>query len=168
MKEMVKTMIEWLVPSLTSVLCVVLGFVGDRWLSSLDKRPKLYFSMCSTPDEMVDDYDIRTKYSSTEYSVEIFNMGTQPIILETFSLEYKEMTIPCVVADEDRIIPPYKNIRYILNQQEADSLMHWCKKYEFKKCNVAAYCIDGKKVKSTLEVPLIHIRASFARQVENA
>ena len=160
-------MLEWVVSSITSVLCVILGFLLDRWLANREKKPKLVFSMCSTPSDMVDAYETRTKYSNTEYSIEIFNVGQQPVIIDSFELLYKNMTVTCTVPDEDRIVAPYKNIQIVLNQQEADSLLYWCKKYDFDKCSVRVYFMGGKTFTSTLEVPLIHIRAEFARNIED-
>ena len=146
-----------------SVGCVVLGWFLSECTASLREKPKISFAMCSTPEVELTEKEYRTKTSPSEYSIEIFNTGKEPIILESFSMDYKEMTIPVSLFNDDRVIKPYHSVKCVVMQQDADTLLFYCEKYEFKKCKITAYDINGKIRKSKLELPLIHLRASFAK-----
>ena len=54
---------------------------------------------------------------------------------------------------------------YTLMEQESESLEWHCKQLDFSYCKVIAYSIDGKRVTGKLDVPLIQIRASVAREM---
>ena len=44
-------------------------------------------------------------------------------------------------------------------EQEADALQHHCNQEKFETCDVTAYSVEGKKIKTKLWVPLFYIRA---------
>lgn len=156
MLELLKTLFENLVGGLFSGL-------GDK----LKNKPKLCFKMVSTPDEELSEKELRTKTSPSEYGIEIFNLGETPVVIESISLMHKKRTITdCFLDNESRVVEPYHNVVYTMIEQEADALEWHCKQDYFEECDVTAYCIDGKKIKSKLEVPLIALRAEFAASQE--
>ena len=165
-------MIEEVIGAVISIVSVIIGIVINRVITLQDRKPKVCCSLTHTPDEDVIEVEGRTKTSQTEYSVEIFNLGTEPIIFDLFRIYYKKkketMIVDCPVLENDRIIMPYKSVIYILEQQDLGNLMFWCKKFDFKKCKVLIYCVDGKTIKSQINLCEIQQRASFERQIEES
>ncbi len=157
---------EIVIGSIVSVGSVVLGWFLNEFTTSLREKPKISFAMCSTPENELTEKELRTKTSSSEYTIEIFNTGKKPVVLESFTMDYKEMSIPYTLYDKDRIIKPYDSVKCAVMQEDAETLLFFCKKYGFKKCGVTAFDINGKKRKSKLELPLIHLCASFAKNTD--
>jgi hypothetical protein len=54
---------------------------------------------------------------------------------------------------------PSESFTYTLMEQEADALQHHCNQEKFETCDVTAYSVDGKKIKTKLWIPLFYIRA---------
>lgn len=139
----------------------------DKLSASMQEKPKLNFQMVSTPDDELTEKGLRTKTSPSDYGVEIFNIGEKTLIVESLNISYKGKTISDYFLDGDeRIIEPNHNVVYTLMEQDASALEWHCKQSYFEECDITAYCIDGKKIKGKLEVPLIAIRAKFANSLQ--
>lgn len=133
--------------------------LGDK----LKNKPKLCFNMVSTPDDELNEKELRPKTSPSEYGIEIFNLGEKPVVIESISLMHKKKIIAdCFLDNKSRVIEPFYNVVYTMMEQETDALEWHCKQDYFEECDVIAYCVDGKKIKGKLKVPLIAIRAEFA------
>lgn len=153
------------------IIIAIVSLVGGWFLNELStsrrEKPKLRFQMVYTPDDELSEKGLRTKSSPSEYGIEIFNLGEKPIAIESISLMNKNTTIAdCFLSDDSRVIEPFHNLIYTLMEQEANALEWHCKNKYFEECDVIANCVDGKHIKSQLEVPLIAIRAKIAASQE--
>ena len=146
-----------------TILSGVLGIIGTLlgaalgWLlNSLSLKPKLCFVLKEqqNKDELTSK-ELRNKYSDSDYTVEIFNLGSTPVAVGTFGIYYKKTTL-LDGADIDKIIKPYETIVYELNEQNIDTIRYHCKKSGIKKCDVIAYDVTGKRIKSVLDTTLLH------------
>ena len=109
------------------------------------------------------DYDVfswKTKTSLSEHGIEIYNTGKNPFILESFELCYKnKLLVDCHIVENAKVLMPSESFTYTLMEQEADALQHHCNQEKFETCDVTAYSVEGKKIKTKLWVPLFYIRA---------
>ena len=165
-------MIDEIIGAAISIVSVIIGIIINRFITLQDRKPKVCCSLTHTPDEEVIEAEARTKTSQTEYSVEIFNLGTQPVIFDIFRIYYKRkkqsMIVDCPILEDNRVVMPYKSVIYILEQQDLRNLMFWCKKFNFRKCKVLIYCVDGKTIKSKIDLWEIQQRASSEKQLEES
>ena len=131
----------------------------------LSSKPRLQFAITGTRPSELDDKECRTKYSNSDYSIEIYNLGPTPFILDRFTLVHKKgMLIECPVTEEDKTLSQQKNMLYILQEQDAKTLHWFCKWYKFKKCKVRAYDITGKCIKAKLDVSGITFQAQISAE----
>lgn len=138
------------------------GWSLNEYSTFRRERPKLRFQMMHTPENTLTEKTLRTKTSISEYSIEIFNVGKNTFILDYFSLIYKDkLLIDCFIDADKRVILPNENIVYTLMEQDTNALQYHCNQYQFEKCDVIAYSIDGKKAKGKLELPLFTLQANF-------
>lgn len=138
------------------------GWFLNEYSTFRRERPKLCFQMTHTPENALTEKTLRTKTSISEYSIEIFNVGKNTFILDYFSLIYKDkLLIDCFIDANKRVILPNENIVYTLMEQDTNALQYHCNQYQFEKCDVIAYSIDGKKAKGKLELPLFTLQANF-------
>lgn len=138
------------------------GWFLNEYSTFRRERPKLCFQMMYTPEYTLTEKTLRTKTSISEYSIEVFNVGKNTFILDYFSLLYKDKLLVDFFIDVDkRVILPNENIVYTLMEQDINALQYHCNQYQFEKCDVIAYSIDGKKVKEKLEVPLFTLQTNF-------
>ena len=137
----------------------------DIIVDELSSKPRLQFRITGTcPSELVDK-ELRTKYSNSDYSIEIYNLGPTPFILERFTLVHKKgMCIECPVSEVDKTISQQKNMVYILQEQDADNLRRFCKRDRINKCEVWAYDITGKRIKTKLDVSGITFQAQISAE----
>ena len=143
------------------VVGVIIGWGLNELTITFRKRPKLCFQMVSTPDEELTKKEYRVKESPSEHGIEIFNVGEKPFVLENLEVYHKKkLLVNCNMPESDRIILPFHNAIYTLSEQEANALEKQCQEEHFKKCQVIAYSIDGKKVKGILPVPAFAISAN--------
>ena len=83
-----------------------------------------------------------------------------PFILESFELCYKnKLLVDCHIVENAKVLMPSESFTYTLMEQEADALQHHCNQEKFETCDVTAYSVEGKKIKTKLWVPLFYIRA---------
>ena len=131
----------------------------------LSSKPRLQFAITGTRPSELDDKELRTKYSNSDYSIEIYNLGPTPFILDRFSLVHKKgMLIECPVTEVDKTLSQQKNMVYILQEQDAETLRRFCKRDKFKKCKVWAYDITGKCIKAKLDVSGITFQAQISAE----
>lgn len=137
----------------------------DIIVDVLSSKPRLQFAIIGTRPSELDDKEFRTKYSNSDYSIEIYNLGPTPFILDRFTLMHKKgMLIECPVTEEDKTLSQQKNMVYILQEQDAETLHWFCKKNRPKKCKVLAYDIAGKCIKTKLDVSGITFQAQISAE----
>ncbi len=137
----------------------------DIIVDKLSSKPRLQFAITGTRPSELDDKELRTKYSNSDYSIEIYNLGPTPFILDRFTLVHKKgMLIECPVSEEDKTISQQKNMVYILQEQDADTLRWFCKRDRFNKCEIWAYDITGKRIKTKLDVSGITFQAQISAE----
>lgn len=143
-----------------TVIGTVLGCGLTYFMTAWRERPKLCFSMVSTPDSELIEKELRTKTSLSENGIEIYNVGGKPFILESFSLLHKgKLLVDCRFWDGAKIIPPYQSVVYTLDEQESDALQWHYNQNLFESCDVVACSIDKKELKGSLETPIFALRA---------
>lgn len=147
---------------------VTLGWCLNLFTDMRKSRPKLFFQMSLVPSDEQIDKELRTKTSDSDYSIEVYNLGEKPFVLESFEITYKKfynlkekMAIYCSIPKEECVILPYHSVEHILKEEDADTLLYFCKLFHFDKCRIVAYGIDGKKAKGDLDVLFIKTRASI-------
>lgn len=135
----------------------------DIIVDKLSSKPRLQFAITGTRPSELDDKELRTKYSNSDYSIEIYNLGPTPFILDQFVLVHKKgLYIQCPVTEEDKTLSQQKNMVYILQEQDAETLRWFCKRDRFNKCEVWAYDINGKRIKTKLDVSGITFQAQLS------
>ena len=159
-------MFELICNGLFTLLGVFIGWFLNQVSSARQARPRLCFSLCNTSQDELIEKELRTKTSTSDYGIEIYNVGQTPFILDYFELCHKrKLVVDCRPSGEDSRILPYQSITDTLMEQESESLEWHCKQLDFSYCKVIAYSIDGKRVTGKLDVSLIQIRASVAREM---
>ncbi len=142
-----------------SVGCVIIGWVLNEISTKVREKPKLCFLLTDTPETELTEKSLRTKTSPSEYGVEIYNLGHNPVILEQFSLNAKKTRmVDCIITDEERTILPYKSIIYTLDEQEANALLHHCKRMRIENCKVVALDVRGKRMTGKLDLGILGLR----------
>lgn len=145
-----------------SVGCVIIGWMLNEASAKLREKPKLCFRLTGTPEAELTEKSLRTKTSPSEYGVEIYNLGHNPVILEQFSLNAKKTRmVDCFIADEERTILPYKSIIYTLDEQEANALLRHCKRLRIENCKVAAVDVSGKRIAGKMDLGIIGLRVKL-------
>jgi hypothetical protein len=71
---------------LFTLLGVIIGWGLNELSTVLRSKPKLSFQMVGTPDAELVENELRTKTSSSECGIEIFNICQKPFVLESFAL----------------------------------------------------------------------------------
>lgn len=152
-----------IVQAATGLLGVIIGWMLNEFSTKRREKPKLCFNLISTPDTELTEKKLRTKTSFSDYSIEIYNIGQSPFILESIALVYeKEILVDCPIDGQDNTIMPYKRLLYTLMEQDANALEHHCRKERFKHCTVCAYDIEGTCYKAKLDVAWIYFRTKFS------
>lgn len=155
-------MVEVLGNGIFALLGVLAGWLLNEFSTNRRLRPRLCFKLTNTPNDELVDNDLRTKTSSSEYSIEIFNIGQSPFILDNFGLyNRKKILVDCHILDEEKVIMPYSSKRYILSEQELNALERHCEEKSLKHCKVLAWDVDGKKIKTKIDVSWITLRAEL-------
>ena len=143
----------------------VVGIFVDKLGAASASKSKLQFAITGTRPSELDDKELRTKYSNSDYSIEIYNLGSTPFILDRFTLVHKKgMCIECSVCEEDKTVSQQKNMVYILQEQDAETLRWFCIRDRFNKCQVWAYDITGKCIKTKLDVSSVTFQAQISAE----
>lgn len=152
-----------IVQVVTGLLGVIIGWMLNEFSTKRREKPKLCFNLISTPDTELTEKELRTKTSSSDYSIEIYNVGQNPYILERIALFYeKKLLVDCPIDGQYNTIMPYKRLLYTFMEQDANALEHHCRKEHFKHCTVFAYDIEGTCYKAKLDVALIYFRTKLS------
>lgn len=142
-----------------SVGCVIIGWMLNEAGAKLRENPKLCFRLTYTPEAELTEKSLRTKTSSSDYGVEIYNLGHNPVILEQFSLNVKKTRmVDCFIEDEKRTILPYKSIICTLAEQDADALLYHCKRLHTENCKVVAVDVSGKRIVGKMDLGIISLQ----------
>lgn len=150
-----------LICAFIGVIGVVLGWLLNELTMAHREKPKLCFQMASMEDEPLTEKKFFVKDGPSEHAIEIYNIGIKPFLINSFSICFKgKVLVDCHIYDEKCVLVPYQKTEYILTQQEAEVLQKKCNVEHFEKCEIIAYSIDGKKVRSEIAVPIFTIRAS--------
>lgn len=153
--------ISVIIGGLFTILGVIIGWILNEVSTERRLKPKLCFKLNATPDCDLVEEGLRTKTSSSEYSIEIFNVGQTPVVLESFGLYLKKcILIQCFLCNENMTILPYRNCTYVLTQQDAEALVWHCKKEGFKRCRIIASFMDGEKCHADIDLSWIYMRTS--------
>lgn len=144
--------INMVVSGFFGLVGVLLGWILNQLSQYFENKPKLAF-VISISKEPVSPTELRTKTSSSEYVLEMVNIGKVPVILNQVSICYNEKTlIDCFLDDSQRMIMPNQSKSYQLMEQDRNTLQWNCDKYLFQYCYVTAYCYDGEEIKEKLDV----------------
>lgn len=139
----------------------ILGWVLNVLYENKVKKVKLCYSLqqlANVEDNV--NLELRTKYSDSDYCIEIYNVGSTPIVLEQISLRYeKKVIVDCIITDENKTIQPYDHYTYTLNMQEYDAILWHCKNANLKRCKVSAYDVSGKRIKGSIDLVLPYLQA---------
>ena len=153
-------MIETIINVVGAIFCTVLGWTLNCIYENRAKKVKLTFSLQTSPDIEESDKALRTKYSPSDYEIQVYNIGSTPYLLNQISLRYEKHTITdCMIIEEDKAIMPYESYIYHLNEQEYDAILWHCKRADLKECKVVAYDVSGKKCKGKLDLVLPYIQS---------
>lgn len=145
-----------------TVLGVIIGWGLNEVSAARRLKPHLCFKLNSTPDAELVEEGLRTKTSSSEYCIEIYNVGQTPVILESFELTSKgQLIIQCPLFGPDMVILPFQSKTFVLMQRDAEALEWHSKELGFKQCKVTAIAVDGKQISGNLDVSWVHMRATM-------
>lgn len=153
---------EIIISVISTILGSVLGWFLNCVYEKKIKKVKLSYSLQQSADINDTDHELRTKYSPSDYEIQIYNVSDTPYILNQISLRYGKHTITdCIITEENKTIMPYTNYTYRLNEQEYDAIKWHCKKANLKECKVVAYDVNGKKCIGTLDLILPYLQSRF-------
>lgn len=158
-------MLLTIISVLGTLLGTILGWSLNCLYENNVRKVKLCYSLqpVANQDELV-EYELRTKYSESDYCIEIYNVGNTPYLLERFSLVYKKsIIVDCFIVEDNKAIMPYESYTYHLNQQEYDSLLYHCNKSDIKECKVFAYDVGGKRCVGEIDLFLPHMQSNCGR-----
>lgn len=145
-----------------TLLGTILGWYLNCLYEQKVRKVKLCYSLqpVANQNELV-EHNLRTKYSKSDYCIEIYNIGSTPYLLERFSLVHKNNTIvDCVITESDKSIMPYNFSTYHLSEQEYDAILYHCKESNIKKCKIVAYDVADKKCVGKIDLFLPHIQSN--------
>ena len=146
----------------------IVSAVAGKGLEKIGwQKPRLVCKLYYTPDNELVEKSLRTKYSTSEYGIEIINTGDKAILIDSFALCYKQATIVdgCEISRDERCIEPNKSIIYTFAQQQAEVLCYHCHKNNLKECDVYVDIIGGKTIKVKLQVEPITMQMSIRDDV---
>jgi hypothetical protein len=144
---------------ITPFLEKVLGFFINR----RSKKPKLLFKLVSTTPSELLEKRFRSSTSNSEYTIDVYNLGADPYILERFSLTHRrKLILDYFINDDDNTIQPYKHKKCILMEQDADALTWHQKNSKLKKCTVIAFDIQGKRHSTEMDIECLSFNSSFS------
>lgn len=146
----------------STIIGTVLGWTLNCVYERRIKKVKLNFSLQQSADIMESDKGFRTKYSPSDYEIQIYNTGTTPYILSQVSLRYRNHTITdCIITEDDKTIMPYESFTYRLSEQEYDTILWHCKQADLKECKVVVCDVGGKKSVGKLDLILPYLQSQY-------
>lgn len=147
-------MIQTIISVIGTILGTILGWSLNCLYEQKIRKVRLYYSLQpeANQHELVEQ-ELRTKYSESDYCIEIYNIGNTPYFLERFSLKYNKVIIAdCYIVENNRVIMPHESYTYHLTEQEYNTIFYHCKEGDIKKCKVFAYDVGGKKCKGEIDL----------------
>ena len=137
--------------------------VLDFFIKRRSGKPRLLFNLGNTTPSELMEKCFRTSTSNSEYTIDVYNLGADPYILERFSLTHgKKLIIDYFIENDDKIIQPYTHKKYILMEQDADALTWHQKNGKLKKCTVIAFDIQGKRHSTEMDIECLSFNSSFS------
>lgn len=155
-------MIEIIISVISTIIGTVMGWILNCIYEKRIRKVKLSYYLQQSADINDTDHELRTKYSLSDYEIQIYNIGDTPYILNQISLRYGKHTITdCIITEEDKTIMPYTSFTYRLKEQEYDAIKWHCKKANLKECKIVAYGVGSKKCIGKLDLILPYIQSQF-------
>jgi hypothetical protein len=135
------------------IFSTLLGTVLGWWLAK--RRVKLVFELGY--DTNTDEKSVKTgigiKTRESGKCIYCYNIGQAPYLYSGFTVMYKNKLIFETEILTTEIILPDKHFIQILDNQDYNNLIHFCKTTKKRKCTIKAYSIGGKnKKKSELDL----------------
>lgn len=147
------------------ILGVILGWVLNELSAKHRAKPKLCFRIIGTPESELVEKEARNKYSTSDYSIEIYNIGQNPFILENFTIVHKKkILVDCQIGIQDKAILPYKSMVYTMNEQEADALIYHCTGLELGECTIIATDVEQHRVPANLDASILTLGTGFSTE----
>jgi hypothetical protein len=146
LEDKILTVIINILPIMASTL---LGTVLGWWLAK--RRVKLVFELGydTDTDEKTVETGTGIKTRESGKCIYCYNIGQAPYLYSGLTLMYKNKVIFDTETLTTKIILPDKHFIQILENQDYNNLIHFCKTTKKRKCTIKAYSIDGKNVKKS-------------------
>lgn len=145
---------------------IAISFLGDCFLEILKcilnfrpKKVKLNYSLQAATDINETEPSLRTKYSESDYCLQIYNTSNTPYILKYVSLRDGKHIITDCILSEEITLRPYEKYVYRFNEQEYDAIRWNCEKSNLKNCKAIAYDINNKKSTGKLDLVLPYLQS---------
>ncbi len=144
---------ELLIYGFLPLLGVVLGWLLNQVSTAWRSKVRLCYTLTNTPECELTAKELRTKTSLSDYSIEIYNIGQTPCIIEMLELADGSTTlVDCFLDDSCKVIKPYLCATYRLMEQEVDALEYHCRKRKLEKCAIIAYGLNNKRYCGELDL----------------
>ena len=119
---------------------IVITFLGDCFIKIaeffISRKVKLNCSLQPATDINETEPSLRTKYSESDYCLQIFNSGNTPYVLRYVSLRYGKHIITDCVLPEEKALHPYEKYLYRFSEQEYNTIRWHCENSDLKNCKV--------------------------------
>lgn len=143
-----------------------ISFLGDCFLEIMKhifnfriEKVKLNYSLQIATDTNETESSLRTKYSESDYCLQIYNTSSTPYILKYVSLRYEKHIITDCILTEEITLRPYEKYVYRFSEQEYDTICWHCEKSDLKNCKAIAYDINNKKSTGKLDLILPYLQS---------
>lgn len=153
-------------------LGVVSGIVANQlydWTKKVRrfKGPRYVCRLSGVEASEYIEPEFRTKTSPSDYGIELYNLSDETIIIDSFDIYHKRTPIVCTceLSDDQQRLDPKQKLQYTLMQQDADSLFWHCRKDRFNRCTVHFNKVDGKTIKSELDVSAIILQIELSQSI---
>ena len=133
-----------------SLLGVIVGFALNFFKDWYANRNKLYYSL--QPNGMNEGFEYWQipDDGSSGYSLEMYNCGKNPLMIESAELVHDGKTIGPVLVGPVTI-PPYQKYECELCKQDYETLRWWNKEL----FQVVARTVDEKEIKRPLHISIV-------------
>ena len=115
-------------PALYTIIGVIIGALIPIIKGMYDKRPRLSGTIASYQSDFDVPWEKMTKTSPSGYAIELYNYGTEPLMLIGFSVMGESGTLmaDCLLQEECIVIKPYDKYVCPLMWQEYHSILLHC------------------------------------------
>lgn len=152
-------MTETIIECISAIFCVILGWKLNCLYENKLRKVRLNYSLQQAADISDDDKSLRTKYSESDYCLQIYNTGNTPYILQQISLQNRKHIITDCIIIEEKTLQPYEKFIYRFSEQEYDAILWHCEKEDIKRCKVIAFDIESKKNIGNLDLTLPYLQS---------